>query len=117
MWVLFLIPRIEDGNNFGVSIQEDILSEIRTIEGEAQVYFNAISTYFMTRAKCVIKCSKYPHVHDFRRTVEEVDEKEFLTLRITLAELRNHYASLHDIVSKNLEKIKKPRNINTTSMY
>lgn len=28
MWILFLIPRIEDGNNFGVSIQEEVLSEV-----------------------------------------------------------------------------------------
>lgn len=28
MWILFLIPRIEDGNNFGVSIQEEALNEV-----------------------------------------------------------------------------------------
>lgn len=93
------------------------MSEIRTVEAEASAYFDQMSRYFMSRAKIVTKIAKYPHVHDFRRTVEEVDEKEFLTLRLTLAELRNHYASLHDIVTKNLEKIKKPRNINTVTMY
>lgn len=28
MWITLLIPRIEDGNNFGVSIQEETLSEV-----------------------------------------------------------------------------------------
>lgn len=54
---------------------------------------------------------------DFRKTLEELDEKQFLNLRLVVAELRNHYASLHDIIVKNLEKIKRPRNSNTESMY
>ena len=53
--------------------------------------------------------AKYPHINDYRRTVDELDEKEYLSLRITLAEVRNHYASLHDMIIKNMEKIKKPR--------
>lgn len=43
MWILFLIPRIEDGNNFGVSIQEDTLTEVRTVETEAATYFDQVS--------------------------------------------------------------------------
>jgi proteasome activator subunit 3 (PA28 gamma) len=62
MWILFLIPRIEDGNNFGVSIQEDTLGEIRTVEGEAAAYFDQMSRYFLSRAKTVAKVAKYPHV-------------------------------------------------------
>ena len=106
MWVLFLIPRIEDGNNFGVSIQEEALTEIRTVEAEATTYFDQMSRYFLSRARIITKIAKYPHVDDFRRNVAEIDEKEFIYLRLTVAELRNHYASLHDIVTKNLEKIK-----------
>ncbi|GAB6020067.1 hypothetical protein CHUAL_002806 [Chamberlinius hualienensis] len=117
MWIQFLIPRIEDGNNFGVSIQEDTLTEIRTVEGDAAAFFDQISRYFMTRAKLISKVAKYPHVEDYRRTVQELDEKEFLSLRLVLCELRNHYSTLHDLVTKNLEKIKKPRSSNTDTMY
>lgn len=117
MWILFLIPRIEDGNNFGVSIQEDTLSEIRAVEGEAAAYFDQVSRYFMSRGKIVAKICKYPHVEDFRRTLDEIDEKEYLSLRLVVAELRNHYATLNDIVCKNLDKIKKPRNSNNENMY
>lgn len=109
MWLLFLIPRIEDGNNFGVSIQEDVLVEIRASEGEAAAYFDQISRYFLSRGKTVTKVAKYPHIDDFRRTIKEIDEKEFLSLRLIVAEIRNHYATLHDIISKNLDKIRKPR--------
>lgn len=31
MWISFLIPKIEDGNNFGVSVQEDTLAEIQSV--------------------------------------------------------------------------------------
>lgn len=117
MWIQFLIPRIEDGNNFGVSIQEDTLGEIRNVESDAAAFFDQISRYFMTRGKIISKVAKYPHVDDYRRTVQELDEKEFLSLRLVLCELRNHYSTLHDMITKNLEKIKKPRSSNADSMY
>lgn len=46
MWVQLLIPRIEDGNNFGVSIQEETVAELRTVEGEAASYLDQISRWF-----------------------------------------------------------------------
>lgn len=45
MWISFLIPKIEDGNNFGVSIQEDTLSEIQSVESEAAAFFDQISRW------------------------------------------------------------------------
>ncbi|XP_050082515.1 proteasome activator complex subunit 3 [Anopheles aquasalis] len=117
MWISFMIPKIEDGNNFGVSIQEDTLSEIQSVETEAATFFDQISRYFVTRAKVVSKVAKYPHIDDYRRAVAEVDEKEFLSLWLVLSEVRNRYCSLHDIVIKNMEKLKKPRSSNTDSLY
>ena len=29
MWITYLIPRIEDGNNFGVSIQVSCISDVK----------------------------------------------------------------------------------------
>ncbi|XP_006814068.1 proteasome activator complex subunit 3-like isoform X2 [Saccoglossus kowalevskii] len=117
MWVQLMIPKIEDGNNFGVSVQEDALSEIRQVEGEAASYLDQISRYYLTRGKIISKVAKYPHVQDYRQSVMELDEKEFISLRLVLLELRNHYTSLYDLISKNLDKIKKPRGTNTDSMY
>jgi len=117
MWILFLIPRIEDGNNFGVSIQEDTLAEVRNVESEAASFLDQISRYLLTRGKIVTKIAKYPHVEDYRRAVEDLDEKEFLNLRLVLMEVRNHYSTLHDMIMKNFEKIKKPRTSNTEHLY
>uniref|UniRef100_A0A8D0ATZ8 Proteasome activator subunit 3 n=1 Tax=Sander lucioperca TaxID=283035 RepID=A0A8D0ATZ8_SANLU len=117
MWVQLLIPRIEDGNNFGVSIQEETVAELRTVESEAASYLDQISRYYMTRAKLVSKIVKYPHVEDYRRTISEIDEKEYISLKIIVSELRNQYVILHDMILKNIEKIKKPRNCNSEALY
>jgi len=117
MWISFMIPKIEDGNNFGVSIQEDTLAEIQSVESEAAAFFDQISRYFISRAKVVSKVAKYPHIEDYRRAVQEMDEKQFLSLWLVLSEVRNRYCSLHDIVMKNMEKLKKPRSSNAQHLY
>ncbi|KAJ8313614.1 hypothetical protein KUTeg_008175 [Tegillarca granosa] len=62
MWISLQIPKIEDGNNFGVSVQEESLGEARQVESEAASYLDQISRYFITRAKIVSKVAKYPHI-------------------------------------------------------
>lgn len=118
MWISFMIPKIEDGNNFGVSIQEDTLAEVQSVESEAAAFFDQISRYFISRGKLISKVAKYPHIDDYRRAVQELDEKEYLSLWLVMSEIRNRYCALHDIVLKNLDKIKKPRTSNATeSLY
>jgi len=117
MWISFMIPKIEDGNNFGVSIQEDTLAEIQSVESESAAFFDQISRYFISRAKVVSKVAKYPHIEDYRRAVQEMDEKQFLSLWLVLSEVRNRYCSLHDIVMKNMEKLKTPRSSNAAHLY
>ncbi|KAK2536136.1 Psme3 [Columba guinea] len=102
MWVQLLIPRIEDGNNFGVSIQEETVAELRTVESEAASYLDQISRYYITRAKLVSKIAKYPHVEDYRRTVTEIDEKEYISLRLIISELRNQYSCLNQCLELGL---------------
>lgn len=61
MWIVFLIPRIEDGNNFGVSIQasfklqsrvwfwsfqEEALNEVRTVESETATFYDQVKPVF-----------------------------------------------------------------------
>lgn len=176
MWISFMIPKIEDGNNFGVSVQEDTLAEVQSVESEAAAFFDQISRYFVSRGnykqplkhfrcglvyfkvnygcllaiyfltilllnilllhsdtllpnqifgfnstflgKLISKVAKYPHIDDYRRAVQELDEKEYLSLWLVMSEIRNRYCALHDIVLKNIDKIKKPRTSNATeSLY
>lgn len=54
---------------------------------------------------------------DFRQTLMELDERQLLELKLTVSEMRNHYAALYDLIVKNFEKIRKPRSYNAASMY
>lgn len=59
MWVSLLIPKIEDGNNFGVSVQEDTLAEIQQVEVEATNYLDQVSRYYISRGKLITKVCIY----------------------------------------------------------
>eukprot|EP01114_Cavostelium_apophysatum_P019206 TRINITY_DN6125_c0_g1_i1.p1 TRINITY_DN6125_c0_g1~~TRINITY_DN6125_c0_g1_i1.p1 ORF type:complete len:249 (+),score=56.87 TRINITY_DN6125_c0_g1_i1:119-865(+) len=109
IWIQLNIPRIEDGNNFGVSIQEETVSELGRAEDSGFAVLESMTKYFITRAKLVSKVIKYPNVKDYRQSVVELDEKEFINLRLCALDLRNNYAILHDMIVKNLEKLKQPR--------
>lgn len=117
MWINFMIPKVEGGGNFGVSIQLEILNEIKGIEADAFRNIGKISNYYSTRADLVSRMRNYYEINDYRRGVEEFDEKEFLDLWLTLSNVRNHYCVLYDLITKNLEHLKKPRNSNAMKMY
>uniref|UniRef100_A0A8C3W153 Proteasome activator PA28 C-terminal domain-containing protein n=1 Tax=Catagonus wagneri TaxID=51154 RepID=A0A8C3W153_9CETA len=106
MWVQLFIPKVEDGNNFGVSIQEDMVDQLWTAESTAASYLGRFSTYYNTRAKLVSKIVKYPQVEDYCRTVAEVDENEYLSV-----------PTVHDVILRNIQKIKTPGNTNTGDLY
>ncbi|XP_044521159.1 proteasome activator complex subunit 1 isoform X2 [Gracilinanus agilis] len=96
MWLQLQVPRIEDGNNFGVAVQLD-------------GFHTQISKYFSERGDAVAKAAKQPHVGDYRQLVHELDEAQYGETRLMVMEIRNTYAVLYDIILKNFEKIKKPR--------
>jgi proteasome activator subunit 3 (PA28 gamma) len=117
LWIQLMIPKIEDGNNFGVSIQEDILSEVTKAETDATTYLDQTTRYFTLRGKMVSKILKYPSLGDYRRSVNEYDEKVYFSFKLILTELRNIYMIIYDVVIKNYVKLNEPRSSNTTSLY
>jgi proteasome activator subunit 3 (PA28 gamma) len=117
IWITLLIPKIEDGNNFGVGVQEDALAELRQVEAECATYLDQLSRYFLTRGKMISKVIKYPGIIDYRRCIQELDSKQFVSLRFMLSENRNHYCTMADLINKNMEKIRKPRSSNHAPMY
>lgn len=117
IWIQLNIPRIEDGNNFGVSIQEETLSELSRAEEAAFSTLESGPKYFLLRAKYITKSLKYPGVTDYRNAIYELDEKEYVNMCMTIKELRNNYSILHDMISKNWDKIRKPRAESSMSLY
>lgn len=77
MWIQLNVPRIEDGNNFGVDVQTECITEISNLEDKCCGVLESTTKYFSGRAKLLSKCIKYPDVEDYRRSIEEVDHSTF----------------------------------------
>ena len=72
---------------------KDSLAEIRTLETDVTQYLDLTYKYFISRGELIKKVVKYPHVEDYRRSIQSLDEKQFVSMRFIALELRNHYAS------------------------
>ncbi|XP_041717529.1 proteasome activator complex subunit 2 [Coregonus clupeaformis] len=116
-WIQHLIPQIEDGNDFGVAIQEKILERIAAVKTKVDGFHTNINKYFSERGDAVAKASKLTHVMDYRALVHEKDEAVYSEIRVILLDIRGFYAELYDIISKNLEKVTNPKGEEKPSMY
>nr|XP_033778956.1 proteasome activator complex subunit 2 [Geotrypetes seraphini] len=116
-WIQHLIPKIEDGNDFGVAIQEKVLERITAIKTKVETFQTNISKYFSERGDAVAKASKETYVMDYRMLVHEKDEAAYVEIRSILMDLRGFYVELDDIITKNLEKITNPKGEEKPSMY
>ncbi|RVE58572.1 hypothetical protein OJAV_G00195560 [Oryzias javanicus] len=116
-WIQHLIPKIEDGNDFGVAIQEKILERIAAVKTKVDGFQTNINKYFSERGDAVAKASKETHVMDYRSLVHEKDGAIFSELRVIILDIRGFYAELYDIINKNLEKVTNPKGEEKSSMY
>ncbi|XP_023994452.1 proteasome activator complex subunit 2 [Salvelinus sp. IW2-2015] len=116
-WIQHLIPKIEDGNDFGVAIQEKILERIAAVKTKVDGFHTNMNKYFSERGDAVAKASKATHVMDYRSLVHEKDEAVYSDIRVILLDIRGFYAELYDIISKNLEKVTNPKGEEKPSMY
>ncbi|KAJ3611855.1 hypothetical protein NHX12_021868 [Muraenolepis orangiensis] len=116
-WIQHLIPKIEDGNDFGVAIQEKILERLTAVKILVDAFQININKYFLERGDAVAKASKETHVMDYRSLVHQKDEDIYSGIRVMILDVRGFYAELHDIISKNVEKVTNPKGEEITSMY
>jgi len=117
LWIQLNVPRIEDGNNFGVQVQEDMIQEIGKAEENAFSAIDLLTKYHVARGKMLSKCLKYPQVLDYKESIKEIDQKYYTDIITGMRDLRNNYAGLYDSIQKNLEKIVKPRSSHTSNMF
>ncbi|XP_063769709.1 proteasome activator complex subunit 1 [Pseudophryne corroboree] len=109
LWLQLQIPQIEDGNNFGVAVQEKVFEVMTSLRTKLDAINTQISKYLSDRGDAVAKASKGPHVGDYRALVHQLDESQYSELRLTALEIKNFYATLCDVIIKNYSKIKRPR--------
>lgn len=67
-------------------------------------YLDLTYKYLISRGELVKKVAKYPHVDDYRRSVQSLDEKQFVSMRFVALELRNHYVSGEEEEEKKKQK-------------
>lgn len=60
---------------------------------------------------------RYPGVEDYIEAVQELDEKLYFDLKVSLRELRDNHALVYDLIQKNFEKIEKPRSSHVGAMF
>ncbi|KAL0071735.1 hypothetical protein AAF712_000657 [Marasmius tenuissimus] len=65
LWVTLTMPRIEDGDNFGVQVQEECLSELHRAQESAYNLRDIPRQDYVARAKLASKRIKYPNVEDY----------------------------------------------------
>merc|ERR1711904_172090 len=53
------IPKIEDGNNFGVNVQEVIADMLKSGKDSALAFIGELPKYFQVRAKLISKALKF----------------------------------------------------------
>ncbi|XP_041670667.1 proteasome activator complex subunit 2 [Cheilinus undulatus] len=116
-WIMHLIPKIEDGNDFGVAIQEKILERITAVKTKVDGFQTNFNKYFTERGDAVAKASKETHVMDYRTLVHEKDVDIYNEIRVVVLDIRGFYAELYDIINKNLDKVTNPKGEEKPSMY
>ncbi|XP_068200087.1 proteasome activator complex subunit 2 [Antennarius striatus] len=116
-WIQHLIPKIEDGNDFGVAVQEKILERITAVKTKVDGFQTNINKYFSERGEAVAKASKETHVMDYRSLVKEKDEAIYSEVKVIILDIRGFYAEMYDIISKNLDKVTNPKGEDKPSMY
>jgi hypothetical protein len=109
IWVKLNVPRIADGNNFGVEVQEEITKVLEGAEDAGYDVLDSFANYHSTRGTLVSKVLKNPNIQDFRYALRELDEKTYIKTCLLACELRNDYITLYDLLAKNMETLMTPR--------
>ncbi|GLB35949.1 putative proteasome activator pa28, REG alpha beta subunit [Lyophyllum shimeji] len=117
LWVTLTMPKIEDGDNFGVQIQEEVLAELHRAQESAYNLRDAARQDYLARAKVCSKILKYPNIEDYTLALKEHDEKQLYIARQHLVDIRNLYAVLTDLIHKNILKIRAPKANNSFGLY
>ncbi|TKY90945.1 hypothetical protein EX895_000943 [Sporisorium graminicola] len=89
MYINLQMPQIEDGDTFGVSIQEEALNEIVRTQESAYNLIATPFTFHSARGDLAAKLVRYPGVKDYAEAIREHDRKTVYRLKMHLTDMRN----------------------------
>jgi len=110
------VPRVEDGNNFGVGVQLDTITQLSRVEDGSLLSTENFYKYLEGRARIYRKSKKHES-SIYEEMLLSFDEKQLKLIWIARVDLRNNYANLYDIMMKNIDRILCPRSDNSVNMY
>ncbi|KAG0147255.1 hypothetical protein CROQUDRAFT_43162 [Cronartium quercuum f. sp. fusiforme G11] len=116
VYINLLVPKIEDGDTFGVQVQEECLAELGRAQDSGYNLLDAQFKHHLARAKLASKLIKYPNLEDYQLALKEHDRKSSYLCRQHLIDLRNIYTFLTDLLHKNIAKLIKPKGANSNGM-
>ncbi|KAK7463891.1 hypothetical protein VKT23_007227 [Stygiomarasmius scandens] len=117
LWLTINMPKIEDGDNFGVQVQEEVLGELHRAQESAYNLRDSARQDYLARAKICSKLIKYPFIQDYTLALQEHDEKQLYFAAQRLRDIRNLYAAIMDITQKNIIKLRAPKGNNSSGLY
>ncbi|ETO24223.1 Proteasome activator pa28 beta subunit family protein [Reticulomyxa filosa] len=100
---------IEDGNNFGVAVQEEVKKLVGDASANAYNFLREMPKYHTQRSDIETKLCKYPNLRDYYKVLIDLDNKQALLLLHTLKDLRNNFFIILDTLHKNFQKIVQPK--------
>ncbi len=109
IWVRLSRPKFEDGNNFGVNVQNDVLTSIATGAMSARNMLSQFHQYYVRRASFMRRCEKYPSIEDWRESVVISDEKQYDEAINVIGDLQQLYLTLYDRLMKNWKMVTMPK--------
>jgi len=111
LWIKLMIPKIENSQSLGVhdfTFQNNLLIEIKKGEEEAAALYEHLSQHSINRARLTSEVDKHPKNSDYLHAIKEFDEKAFRKFKISVRKVRDHYCIIHDVITKNLNRVENP---------
>ena len=108
-WVKLQRPRIEDGNNFGVEVQMEVLGSLETGFNSAKNVLDTIPTAFFRRGGLVRAVEKHVGLEDYVSAVTALDEKQLYEAGQIVADVQMFYSQIMDKLRKNWSRVENPK--------
>ncbi|KAK2949033.1 putative Proteasome activator pa28 beta subunit [Blattamonas nauphoetae] len=105
VWFTLQKPAISEKQSLAAEVIETIASVVGQLETSASAGLSKFSMYHSTRAQLLTKYYQFPHFEDLRNAIISVDAQAVTTSIHTIADLRNFYLFVHDLVGKNFDKM------------
>lgn len=108
-WIVLLIPKAEDGNNFGVEVQEQCLVKLIEVEKQMGQILEEHAAYHLERSTIISKLMSNGEILDYSQYIYDADERQCRKLQDIAHSLRSSYNTVYHTLTNNYDKITAPR--------